>query len=420
MSTPAKKKPASGDSRECGYCGVSEETHGKALAACARCKLVVYCCRDCQAAHWKAGHKQCCVAKADRTPAAAAAAALLGLKAGASTATPVVTGASCSICQDPIAQPEACTLSCGHAFHVKCVSSLRAFGAGGSAACCPNCRALLPPESEAGEVEAARSRFEAAEREALDWRVRSPLEEERREAWANARPDLRAAAAAAVAVFRRVAETEEGESSADPAAATVAQCYLAIALDSGVGGSSAQTQASDAEARRWFRLAAEAGNAEAQYGYAQMVEAGRGGAGGGGGASSITDALVWFRKSALQGHVEAQFHLGGLLEEAQREAYPEEAVGWITKAATAGCPEAQFNLGMQKMTAYMATGDRQGAEKHGGPWLVAAAAQGVEPAMELAGAMGLWPPDTAGRGEIRGPNGSDGRGKSGKGKNKKR
>lgn len=33
-----------------------------------RCGTVVYCGKDCQKAHWKANHKQHCVAKADRAP----------------------------------------------------------------------------------------------------------------------------------------------------------------------------------------------------------------------------------------------------------------------------------------------------------------------------------------------------------------
>jgi len=40
----------------CARCGVA----GPVLKACARCKAVVYCSRECQAAHWKAGHKGSC------------------------------------------------------------------------------------------------------------------------------------------------------------------------------------------------------------------------------------------------------------------------------------------------------------------------------------------------------------------------
>jgi hypothetical protein len=43
-------------SRPCAQCG---ELFPK-LKQCSRCKAVAYCSRDCQLAHWKAGHKQAC------------------------------------------------------------------------------------------------------------------------------------------------------------------------------------------------------------------------------------------------------------------------------------------------------------------------------------------------------------------------
>ena len=33
----------------------------KTLMSCAKCKKVRYCCRECQVADWKAGHKQLCL-----------------------------------------------------------------------------------------------------------------------------------------------------------------------------------------------------------------------------------------------------------------------------------------------------------------------------------------------------------------------
>jgi len=404
-----KKKLAASQSRECGNCGVSEEAHGKPLSACSRCKLAYYCGRECQATHWKAGHKQFCVAAADRTPSAAANAAKVVEVTGASTATAVASGAKCTICLDPIAQPEACTLACGHAFHVCCVSSLRAFGSTGAASVCPNCRHALPP-GLAREVDAARRAFDSAETAALGWCLRSPLVEERRSAWEAARPALRAEAVAAVAVFRRVVEVGMG-AGADPAAVTTAQCYLAIALDSGTEG---LDQVDEDQARRLFKAAAEAGHAEAQFGYAQMAEQGRGAEGGGVGGSSqkhkasapsVALALAWFRAAALQGHVEAQFHLGGLLEQAHAEATPGEGQAWIAKAARAGCPEAQFNYGTKLLERHMP--DMAGARAAAGPWLVAASAQGIEPAMLLCETLGLsWPgKDPRGGGPRKAPKG---------------
>ena len=36
------------------------EVSGESLKACGRCKMARYCERDCQVAHWKAGHKKDC------------------------------------------------------------------------------------------------------------------------------------------------------------------------------------------------------------------------------------------------------------------------------------------------------------------------------------------------------------------------
>jgi hypothetical protein len=43
-------------SRPCAQCG---ELFPK-LKQCSWCKAVAYCSRDCQVAHWKAGHKEAC------------------------------------------------------------------------------------------------------------------------------------------------------------------------------------------------------------------------------------------------------------------------------------------------------------------------------------------------------------------------
>ena len=43
-------------SEECGQCGLWASN----LRACCRCKVVFYCNRECQSAHWKAGHKGSC------------------------------------------------------------------------------------------------------------------------------------------------------------------------------------------------------------------------------------------------------------------------------------------------------------------------------------------------------------------------
>ena len=39
----------------CDHCGA-----GGATARCAKCKVIVYCSRECQVAAWKGGHKKLC------------------------------------------------------------------------------------------------------------------------------------------------------------------------------------------------------------------------------------------------------------------------------------------------------------------------------------------------------------------------
>jgi TPR repeat protein len=42
-------------SRTCANCGVAEAAGGEDLKPCSRCKAVVYCGKECQMQHWKAG-----------------------------------------------------------------------------------------------------------------------------------------------------------------------------------------------------------------------------------------------------------------------------------------------------------------------------------------------------------------------------
>ena len=46
----------------CGHCA-AQASSGTSLKSCSGCGTVVYCGRDCQVAHWKAGHKKSCKAR---------------------------------------------------------------------------------------------------------------------------------------------------------------------------------------------------------------------------------------------------------------------------------------------------------------------------------------------------------------------
>ena len=52
------------ESKKCSYClKKAEDCPGGKLKNCAKCSGAWYCCRDCQVAAWKAGHKRDCVSK---------------------------------------------------------------------------------------------------------------------------------------------------------------------------------------------------------------------------------------------------------------------------------------------------------------------------------------------------------------------
>ena len=46
---------------QCAACGAASGPGGTAIKPCGRCKRVSYCGKECQRAHWKAGHKAACV-----------------------------------------------------------------------------------------------------------------------------------------------------------------------------------------------------------------------------------------------------------------------------------------------------------------------------------------------------------------------
>jgi len=94
-----------------------------------------------------------------------------------------------------------------------------------------------------------------------------------------------------------------------------------------------------AEAVRWWRKAADAGNADAQYnlGLAYLNEEV---------GDDYGEPVLWFRKAAEQGHAEALFTLGWMYDSCF--GVPRdyaEAVRWYRKAADQGFAGAQHNLG---------------------------------------------------------------------------
>lgn len=96
----------------------------------------------------------------------------------------------------------------------------------------------------------------------------------------------------------------------------------------------------DAEAVKWYRLAAEQGLAEAQSNLGLMYSEGRGV------PQDDAQAVNWWRKAAAQGLAVAQNNLGFMHAEGRGVPQDDaEAVEWYLKAVEQGDALAQVNLG---------------------------------------------------------------------------
>ena len=94
----------------------------------------------------------------------------------------------------------------------------------------------------------------------------------------------------------------------------------------------------DAEAVRWFRMAAEQGHAGAQFNLGLMYAEGRGV------PEDHAAAADWYRMAAEQGHAGAQTNLGVMYAEGQGVAKDDvEATRWFRKAAR----QVQAGLGLE-------------------------------------------------------------------------
>ena len=95
----------------------------------------------------------------------------------------------------------------------------------------------------------------------------------------------------------------------------------------------------DAEAVRWYRLAAEQGLALAQDNLGWMYQNGLGI------EQNYTEAVNWYRKAADQGHANAQNNMGWMYQNGLGVTQDEtEAVRWYRLAAEQGNTYAQNNL----------------------------------------------------------------------------
>ena len=128
-----------------------------------------------------------------------------------------------------------------------------------------------------------------------------------------------------------------------------------------------------AEAAKWYRKAAEQGYAYAQNELGVLYYNGQGV------KRNYGEALKWFRKAADQGNEASYGWLGILYYEGQgvKKDY-SEALKWFRKAAERGDEGSQFNLGwMYEDGTYVGKDDAEAAK-----WYRKAAAQGNKEAKE--------------------------------------
>ena len=134
------------------------------------------------------------------------------------------------------------------------------------------------------------------------------------------------------------------------------------------------------EAVKWWRLAAEAGVAEAQYKMGLMYLDGRGV------PQDETEAVKWTRLAAEAGVAEAQYNLGVMYLEGLGVAQDYvEAVKWTRLAAEAGDVKAQYNMGSMYLEGLGVAQDYVEAVK----WWRLAAEAGVAEAQYTMGLMYL-------------------------------
>tara|TARA_B100000959_G_scaffold176544_1_gene184821 strand:+ start:56 stop:598 length:543 start_codon:yes stop_codon:yes gene_type:complete len=103
----------------------------------------------------------------------------------------------------------------------------------------------------------------------------------------------------------------------------------------------AAAQSGDYEAAaKWFTLAAEQGDADAQNKLGFMYRKGKGV------VQDYKTAVKWFTLSADQGDADAQYHLGFMYRHGLGVVQDyKTAVKWYTLSAEQGYAEAQYHLG---------------------------------------------------------------------------
>jgi TPR repeat protein len=296
----------------CGFCESAEGSEHK-LQTCSRCRLVAYCSKACQAAHWKNGHKQACVAVQDRKPDS------LNNNQHAregNNKTDVV----CVICLEPLKPSSSCTLPCDHSFHGGCVSNLRSQAA---SQVCPLCRTDLPPGPEQAYSECMKLFYGVINKTSK-----------------NESEDM------LEAVKLGTYAAEEGNVDA--------QLFLGVCFSRGLG-----VLQDFKMVFHWYMKAAEQGDPVAQYNVACCHVKGEGV------EEDKARAFYWYMKSAKQGFSPAQFNVGGFYFGGDNGVKKDRAKSfyWYMKAAEQGHVKAQYNVGLQYDLGEIGDGKEQDFEK---------------------------------------------------------
>jgi uncharacterized protein len=118
-------------------------------------------------------------------------------------------------------------------------------------------------------------------------------------------------------------------------------------------------QRNDVEAVRWFRMAAEGGNAEAQYKLAVMLEHAWGT------RRDYQEAMSWYSKAAKQGHAGGQNNIGLMYEKGRGVPIDyNEAIKWYTMAAKKNGGTPNYNIGLLYERGLGVPADKELALKH--------------------------------------------------------
>jgi len=125
----------------------------------------------------------------------------------------------------------------------------------------------------------------------------------------------------------------------------------------------------EAEAVRWYQLAADRGDPDAQYYLGLCYEEGRGI------PANKQKAFELFYKSAARGRARAQYRVGWAYAESKNWG---EASKWIQKAVDQGYSSAQYTMGISYLKGRgVPKNERKGIEL-----LTAAAKQGLKQATD--------------------------------------